>query len=99
MNTGARRQLWNDFDPETTPQIIQPRKDAIELVGSDQAWIAHKLGPGEATFTPANDGVYDYRKLKDRHTLPGNATIVFFAGKRDPSKLVTRVEWIRRNWH
>lgn len=97
MDAGARRQVWDEFDPQTTPQLIQPRKDKIELVGSDQAWIAHVLGPGEQTFDQ-KDGVYDFRKLDDKQKLPEDAAIVMFAGKRDPLTEYQRYKWIRDHW-
>jgi len=97
MNSGARKQVWDKFDPEISPQIIQPRKDRIELVGSDQAWITHVLGPGEQTFGP-QDGIYDFRRLKDKHKLPENAAIVMFPGKRDPLTEYHRYKWIQKYW-
>ena len=97
MNAGARDEVWYDFDPSTTPDLIQPRKDRVEIVGSDQAWIAHRLGPGETTFTK-QDGVYDYRRLYDRKILPDDAAIVMFPGKRDPFTEYKRAPWIREHW-
>ena len=97
MDAGARKQVWDEFDPQTTPQLIQPRKDRVELVGSDQAWISHLLGPGEKTFGKA-DGIYDFRKLEDKHCLPDDASIVMFPGKRDPLTECKRYEWIQRHW-
>jgi len=97
MNAGAREEIWKDFDPKVTPNLIQLRKDRIELVGSDQAWIAHRLGPGEARFTK-QDGVYDYRKLNNRKVLPDNAAIVMFAGRRDPLTEYRNAPWIREHW-
>ena len=97
MNAGARDEIWKEFDPSTTPELLQPRKDRTELVGSDQAWISHRLGPGEATFTK-RDGVYDYRKLDDRKILPHDAAIVMFAGKRDPMTEYKRSPWVAEHW-
>ncbi len=50
MDAGARPSVYNEFTPEAAE--IASR----QFVGSDQAWIAHTLGRGEATFT-ADDGV------------------------------------------
>jgi len=97
MDAGARDEIWNDFNHRTTPQLIQSRKDNIELVGSDQAWISHRLGPGEKTFTN-EDGVYDYRKLSNKSMLPRNAAIITFAGRRDPLTEYKKVRWIRQHW-
>jgi len=97
MNAGAREEVWTDFDPTKAPELLQPRKDRIELIGSDQAWIAHRLGDGESMFTK-DDGVYDYRKLDDRKVLPDNASIVMFPGKRDPLTEYKRIPWIQKHW-
>jgi len=97
MNTGAREEIWHDFDPTKTPESIQSRKDRIELIGSDQAWIAHRLGDGEITFTK-NDGVYDYRKLLNKRVLPEDSCIVMFPGRRDPLTEYRKVPWIQKYW-
>jgi len=97
MNAGAREEIWEDFDPLKTPQSIQTRKDRLEIIGSDQAWISHRLGEGEKTFTK-EDGVYDYRKFVDRKVLPDNASIVMFPGKRDPMTEFRRIGWIQKYW-
>jgi len=97
MYAGSRDEVWNEFDPLMTPEVLQPRKDRIEIVGSDQAWISHRLGPGESTFTKL-DGVYDYRKLEDRRFLPEDAAIVMFPGKRDPFTEYKKIRWIREHW-
>lgn len=107
MNAGARSDVWDKFDYTESVREISLRKsskeygghrsDSVELVGSDQAWISHFLGEGEATFTN-EDGVYDYRHFHDRNTLPGNAKIVFFPGKRDPFTERRKVAWIRKHW-
>lgn len=105
MDAGARRQVWDDFDPETSPVA------AKRYVGTDQAWIAHRLGPDEATWTKS-DGVlsrYDVGilngmtrgtyKLRSR-PLPGNARVVFFHGPVDPSLPAIREQmpWIDLHW-
>ena len=97
MDAGARKQVWDTFDPLVSPSILEERKTRREVCGSDQAWIAHTLGDGEAMFTPA-DGVYDYRVLGNRGILPADAKIVMFPGRRDPSTERDNVPWIRRCW-
>lgn len=90
MNAGARASVWEQFDPQTTPAVVQadPR-----VIGTDQAWIRLHLGRGEARWTNA-DGVYEARQV--RHVLPENARLVLFAGKRDPSRFP--YQWIREHW-
>jgi hypothetical protein len=76
MSAGCRPQVYEDFD--------QAGADASGAAfhGSDQAWLAHKLGWNEATWTEA-DGVYHWGqfqrlgpKLKPR--------VLFFPGKPKP---------------
>lgn len=81
LSAGARPQVWERFDPKTSPlQSLQAR-----CWGSDQGWISYCLGPGEAKWTKA-DGVYSYRNhMQSRpHVLPENARMVIFHGSVDP---------------
>jgi hypothetical protein len=96
MNAGARRQVWEEFDPATSPQ----RGLALGYVGSDQAWIGAALGPGEARFGKA-DGVYSYRLdvLPRRGLLPKDARLVFFHGAHDPWDADSqRLAWVREHY-
>jgi hypothetical protein len=96
MTAGARRQVLDDFDPETSPALTR----RVGHFGSDQAWISHVLGQGEVRWGMA-DGVYSYRvHLKPaRGVLPQNARIIFFHGQIDPwSPEAQRLAWVRDNW-
>jgi hypothetical protein len=78
---GARPQLWEKFDPYTSPALgLQ-----LKYIGSDQAWIGACLGPHEAKFTKA-DGVYSYRNqiMPAGGVLPPTAKIVIMHGHVDP---------------
>lgn len=93
---GARRELFDEFDPERSPR----EAFAAGFFGSDQGWISYRLGPGEAMWTTA-DGVYSYRKhIKDQgNRLPSDARVVFFHGHHDPwDSDLQRVEWVRRHY-
>lgn len=92
MNAGARRSVWDQFDPAESPKILE---QCDYVIGSDQAWIRYVLGKGEERFTE-DEGVYNFNKLK-HGSLPGNARMVFFAGKRDPSQC-RHIDWVRENW-
>lgn len=106
MDAGARKEVWEDFDPDTS------REAAKRYIGTDQAWIAHRLGPNEATWTKA-DGVlsrYDTgiggsklmgRAIRNaRPTLPDGARVVFFHGPVDPSQphVQAACPWILEHW-
>ena len=67
--------------------------------GGDQAWISHILGPGEATFTPA-DGVLSFRRLeRDRGRLPAHAKVVNFHGLYDPwGRHAQAIPWVKEHY-
>ena len=50
MTAGARPHVYQDFTP------ARAEVTSRQFVGSDQAWLAWSLGPGERTWEPA-DGV------------------------------------------
>lgn len=93
LTAGARRQVWEDFDPVQSPILARRRG----FFGSDQAWLCACLGPNEARWT-TKDGVYSYRiDCKPRGgRLPEGARIVFFHGQIDPDHPeAQRLEWVR----
>lgn len=90
MTAGARASVWEQFDPLTTPDIVQADPNVI---GTDQAWIRHHLGRDEVRWTNA-DGVYEARQVG--HELPANACLILFAGKRDPS--LNPYRWVEAHW-
>lgn len=98
QRAGARKQVWDDFDPVESPKAGRARG----YIGSDQAWIAAKLGPGEKKWTKA-DGIYSYRNEigpRGVQPLPDNARIVVFHGFYDPWHPTMRAkhEWVRRHY-
>jgi len=97
MNAGSRNQVWEEFDFQKSPAIMDEFKNQKKLIGSDQAWIQFELGTGEARFTNA-DGVYDWSFLGKDKQLPDNASIVFLHGKRDPQIEKNNVSWVKENW-
>lgn len=96
MTAGARRQVWEQFDPATSPRLAK----AAGKFGSDQGFISYLLGKGEATWG-RTDGVYSYRvHIAPRGgVLPSNAKIVMFHGKTDPwDPSAQKHKWVRQNW-
>jgi hypothetical protein len=96
MTAGARKQVWERFDPLTSP------REAFQAgrFGSDQGWISHVLGKGEATWG-REDGVYSYRvHLKPNGgELPPDARIVMFHGRTDPdSHEAQQLPWVREHY-
>lgn len=96
MSAGARRQVYDDFDPARSPLIAK----RLGYFGSDQAWIGARLGPGEAKWTAA-EGVYSFRNqiLPIGGRLPDNARIVIFHGRVDPwSGEAQKLDWVREHY-
>lgn len=91
MNTGARPQVWEEFDSEISPAETTARG----YRGSDQAWISHKLGPGEAVWTD-KDGVYYLGAMRNRRMPPPNARIIFTTGGTAPWTLP--YQWVKRHY-
>lgn len=97
MRAGARPQVWERFDPRTSPQQAK----RAGCFGSDQGWISYCLGPGEAKWGRA-DGVYSFRNdIQPRRTpLPGNAKVVFFHGRHNPwhRDVQQQYPWVKEHW-
>ncbi|MDP3720778.1 MAG: hypothetical protein Q8T13_23700 [Acidobacteriota bacterium] len=94
LTAGARPQVWERFDPATSPAAAR----LAGCYGSDQGWISHCLGPAEAKWTRA-DGIYSLRNdLRRSQHLPVDARIVMFHGRRDPWQRDVQREfpWIGR---
>jgi len=96
MTCGCRKQVWETFDPKTSPlKAMHAGK-----FGSDQGWISYVLGQGEKKWT-TEDGVYSWRNHLStmRGQVPENTRIVFFHGRHDPwDPDMQRVKWIKENW-
>jgi hypothetical protein len=91
QTAGARAQVWSEFKGAESAKITR----GLQMVGSDQAWMAHILGPNEAVWTSERDGVCAFRRDCGKW-LPRDARIVFFPGKTKPTNAKTRLQhpWI-----
>jgi hypothetical protein len=95
LTAGARRQVWETFDPLASPAQTLAAGDCN---GSDQGWMSYCLGPGEATWSSA-DGVYSFKNEVRNGPLPANARVVFFHGATKPwSREARRVSWVRQHY-
>jgi hypothetical protein len=74
ITAGCRPQVYDKFNQRAA------NVSGERFVGSDQAWLAHCLGPNEATWGEA-DGVYFFRPSWRNKTKP---RVMFFPG---PPKL------------
>jgi len=97
MHAGARPEVWTDFEPSSSPS----RAKAAGHFGSDQGWISHRLGAGEAKWSQ-KDGVYSYRNDLAPHgasRLPSDARMVIFHGHVDPwSADGQRLPWVQEHY-
>lgn len=102
LRAGARRQVWETFDPIESPK----KSRALKQWGSDQGWIGACLGPDEAKWG-CGDGVYSYRNHiapapvhgGTSGRLPPDARIVFFHGAVDPwGPQAQQLAWVREHW-
>lgn len=97
----AHRDVWDDFDPAVSPQAA--RRSGCH--GSDQGWLAHKLLPRAATWTPGpgGDGIYFFgqhlRQTQMQGRLPDDARLVSFHGRGNPWDVEQqRHAWIREHY-
>jgi hypothetical protein len=90
LTAGARPQVYEQFD--------QAGADASgeQFHGSDQAWLAHVLGPNEATWTEA-DGVWHLQRYLQR-ARKAQPTILFFPGRRKPWELAPIFPYMKRHY-
>lgn len=98
MTCGSRAQVWEKFDPNSSPA----RSNAAGCNGSDQGWIQYVLGRGEARWT-ADDGIFAYKRdclARRRGGLPPGARVVVFHGKPDPwdRRALQHSPWIKDHY-
>ncbi len=91
MTAGARPQVYVDFTPENAIAAGQ------RYIGSDQAWISHRLGFGEATWGQEH-GITWYGGQHARSVT--NPRIMFFFGNPKPWDLIERDadDWVAEHY-
>lgn len=87
IRAGSRPQVYENFTLEGATEA------GSKFVGSDQAWIAHCLGPNEATWGE-EDGVH-WWSVQSR-TVREQAKIMFFPGSTKPWQVQDR--WIDKHY-
>lgn len=71
LKAGARPQVFTDFS-------VEGATEAGNLyIGSDQAWITHKLGPGEPTWGDEHGVVWHGNRMGKN---PADYRVMFFPG-------------------
>jgi hypothetical protein len=89
MTAGARPQVYTGFTPQAAARAGQ------RFLGSDQAWVAHVLGRGEATWS-ASDGVC-WRNAQAGDVAGVDPRVVFFPGDTKPWHF-QHDPWIARHY-
>ena len=90
LTAGARPQLYERFDQAGADVSGEA------FHGSDQAWIAHCLGPNEATWDRSY-GVWHLHEYLP-HARKASPTVLFFPGKRKPWELHKVFPWMREHY-
>ena len=110
LNAGAIPALWDDFDTNRTPLMLNRR-----FGGGEQAWISERLNKSwpdagwewDGPVWTEEDGVYGAGRLVNgrmgegvQSELPENARVVFFPGDRSPmqSEIRKTHPWIERHF-
>lgn len=88
IQAGCRPQVYEDF---TEAGAIEAGE---KCTGSDQAWLAHILGSGEATWSEA-DGVCWY-STHHKHKEPPR--LLFFPGSLKPWTVATYDRFVKANY-
>lgn len=97
LTAGAHTQVWQEFDPLTSPRIAH----AAGQRGTDQGWISHCMGPGVRTWTRAH-GIYSFQNHMAHRpqVCPRDARVVLFHGRVDPwSREAQMLGWVRARYH
>lgn len=96
LATGTHTQVWDDFDPVTSPEVAKKTGN----FGSDQGWMSHKLYPPEGRYS-RSDGAYYAKWLPaNGKELNDEARIIQTPGELKPwTKHSTKVyPWMRTHW-
>jgi len=86
MDAGARPSVYEEFTAERAQRLSR------RMLGSDQAWMMHQLGPNEAKFTDG-DGVQHFtprvrRLLRCGPCARKSLRLLFFPGRVKPWDLL-----------
>ncbi|WP_226576542.1 hypothetical protein [Acuticoccus sediminis] len=76
LRAGSRPHVFTSFSPQ------EATRAGRRFLGSDQAWVAHALGSGEATWT-SRDGVC-WRNHGNSDIADADPRVVFFPGDTKP---------------
>lgn len=91
LTAGARPQAYTKFTPKAAEEAGK------KFIGSDQAWLAHILGPNERTWKE-DDGVFWFGGLRAHEHQ--TRRIMFFPGAHKPwhSAQLGTDEWVSEHY-
>lgn len=96
---GMYSELYDDFDPQTTPHWCRDR-----FGGAEQAWASERLAWDLPQWTD-RDGIYGAGRIGDwnngiQTSLPDNARLVSFPGNREPSQpdVQRKHPWVKEHY-
>jgi len=102
LRTGSLPQVWDKFDPKTSPQFVRRTRK----IGSDQVWISETLGPDQATWS-ADERIVSFKyhcapdwRSSVRGSLADGVSVVCFHGAFKPwdSAVQEANPWIVEHW-
>jgi hypothetical protein len=85
IKAGCRPRVFADFNQEAALE------SGRLYCGSDQAWLMHKLGPGEATWSEP-DGVYWFNGRYRMDARKKSPRVLFFPGSVKPWSVAARFD-------
>lgn len=91
LTAGARPQVYDDFNEDEAADA------GLMFCGSDQAWLAYKLGWDEAVWDQ-NDGVHFWGTTYTNTRKRAFPKILFFPGRLKPWQLVGADRFIKENY-
>jgi hypothetical protein len=101
LRTGALPDVWEDFDPASSPC----RAAAAGFQGSDQGWMSYKLSNGNAQSKSigawSGEGLIKINwTSRDSYSPPVGARMIFTSGAKPPWDKSLRREypWVRKVW-
>lgn len=89
--------LWTDFDPKTTPNLMQKRG----FFGSDQSWLSYNLAKASDSHGLKFPEIASYPREVRRSKLVDKKTgMIFFHGTLKPwhDQVQREAPWIKAHW-
>lgn len=98
LRAGARAEVYNQFSQDAALNL----REKFCMKGSDQLWIAYRLGFKEKMWSKS-DGVYSYGSDlagKKKTRLPDDARVVLFGGRFTPwqTEALQAAPWIPKHY-